>query len=58
MHKEQKELRHIINHLMWAMRGGLTREDAWTLSYTERAELLEDVKARMENVEKTGLPIV
>lgn len=56
--KEQKELRHIIHHLMWAMRGGLTREDAWTLSYQERAEMLEDIKARMEAVEKTGLPIV
>jgi hypothetical protein len=58
MEKEQKELRHIIHHLMWAMRGGLTREEAWTLCYKERAELLEDVKTRMEGVEKTGLPII
>lgn len=58
MNSEQKELRSVIHQLMWAMRGGLTREEAWTLSHKERLELLEDVKTRMENVEKTGLPLV
>lgn len=58
MEKEQKELRKVIHHLMWAMRGGLTRDDAWTLSHQEREELLADVKERVENVEKSGLPIM
>ncbi len=58
MKREQKELRHMIHEIMWNMRGGLTREEAWTLSPQERADILEDIKKRVETVEKTGLPLI
>lgn len=48
----------MIHEIMWNMRGGLTREEAWTLSPQERADILEDIKKRVETVEKTGLPLI
>jgi hypothetical protein len=58
LEREQKELRGVIHEIMWYMRGGCTREEAWTLCHVERMEILEDIKARIDNVEKTGLPIL
>lgn len=58
MYKEQKELRGVIHEIMWYLRGGCTREEAWCLSHQERIELVEDIKKRIENVEKSGLPIL
>jgi hypothetical protein len=43
---------------MWYMRGSLTREEAWTLSATERKEIMKLVDERIKLVEKTGLPLL
>lgn len=50
-------MRH-IQDIMWHMRGGVTREEAWTLSSMEREALLEDIKARVKTVEETGLALL
>ncbi len=57
-HREQKELMGMIHEMMWHMRGGLSREEAWTLSPIERQSILEDIKTRIETVEKTNLPLL
>lgn len=58
MQREQKELQELVHELMWHMRGGLTREEAWTLCPEERTALMENVKKRVEVVEKTGLALL
>jgi len=58
MRAEQKELRELIHELMWHQRGGLTREEAWTLSPVERTVMMDSIKKRIETVEKTGLPLL
>lgn len=57
MEKEQKELMGLIYKIMWYMRG-MGRDDAWSLSPEEREIILNDVKERVETVEKTGLPLL
>lgn len=49
---------HNIAELMWHMRGSLSREEAWTLSYHERQDLLKYIKERLAIVEKTGMPLL
>jgi hypothetical protein len=58
MGKERQELITSIQDLAWHQRGGLTREEAWTLSYKERELLIKSIEKRLENVEKTGLPVL
>lgn len=56
--KEAHDLRTMITSLMWHMRGSISREEAWTLSYVERMDILKLVDERMKVVEKTGLPLL
>jgi len=55
---ESDDLIDQIHSIMWHMRGGLTREEAWTLSHNERRRLLKQIEERVKMVEKTGLPII
>jgi hypothetical protein len=56
--KEQRELRRQIVSIMWHMRGGVTREEAWTLCYQERRDMMKFIDERIKLVEKTGLPLL
>jgi hypothetical protein len=56
--KEQKELRSQIVNLMWYMRGALSREEAWTLSITERRDIMEMVEERMKVVKESRMPLI
>lgn len=47
-----------IHSLMWHMRGGLTREEAWRLSPDERKSMLKQIEERIKQVEKTGLAVL
>jgi hypothetical protein len=40
------------------MRGGVTREEGWTLSPEERKDIMGMIEDRIKVVEKTGLPIL
>ena len=40
------------------MRGGFTREEAWTLSPYERKDVMKLIEERVKVVEKTGLAIL
>ena len=58
LEREQAELRtHIIN-ILWHMRGGLTRNDAWSLAPQERADIMKYIEERLKIVEKTKLPLL
>jgi hypothetical protein len=58
MAKERKELMGLIHEILWHLRGGVSREEAWTLSPDERTSMLEDIKKRVANVEATGLALL
>lgn len=55
---EQGELRAHIVSLMWHMRGGLSREEAWTLSPIERIDIQKFIEDRIKLIEKTRLPLL
>lgn len=55
---EQKELRRHITDILWHMRGGITREEGWTLSPLERRDIMRLIEDRIKVVEKTGLALL
>ncbi len=55
---EQKHLRKTITDIMWHMRGSVSREDAWAMSYEEREDIFKLIEERLKIVEKTGLPLL
>lgn len=58
LNKESKDLRKLVHNIMWHMRGSVSREEAWTLSQVERADIMELIEERVKTVEKTGLPLL
>jgi hypothetical protein len=40
------------------MRGGISREEAWSLAPVERADIMKFIEERMKIVEKTKLPMI
>lgn len=55
---EQRELRDHIVSIIWHMRGGLSRDEAWALSPVEREDIMRFIQERMKIVEKTKLPLL
>ena len=47
-----------INDLCWYQRGGLSRDEAWSLSYRERVRIMKQAEARMKTTEKIRMPLV
>lgn len=58
MQNEQKELTKSIYEICWYMRGGITREEAWSLSTNEREIIYDIIKQNLENTKKTGMPLL
>ena len=56
MEKETKEIRQEAIKMAWYMRGGLTYEQAMSLSATERKIIGELIKDNLETTKKSGLP--
>lgn len=56
--KDSHDLRASIANLMWYMRGSVSREEAWTLSYIERMDYEKLIEDRKKAVEKTGLALL
>lgn len=56
MEKETKEIRQEAIKMAWYMRGGLTYEQALTLSAAERKIIGELIKDNLETTKKSGLP--
>jgi len=58
MQTEQKDMRFLTAQIMWHMRGGLSRQEAWTLSNEERKDIIALIEERKQVTEKTGLALM
>jgi len=56
MEEETKKLRDELFKLTWYMRGGLSVEESFYLSYDDRAMIGGIVKENLETTKKSGLP--
>ena len=56
MEKETKEIRQEAIKMAWYMRGGLSYEQALSLSADERKIIGELIKDNLETTKKSGLP--
>jgi hypothetical protein len=54
--KESKELKADLMKMCWYMRGGLSLDEAFCLSYEDRQILGEIIKENLETTKKTGMP--
>ena len=53
---EQKTLKTEISKICWYMRGGLTYDEAFALTYEDREILSSIIKENLEVTKKSGLP--
>jgi hypothetical protein len=51
-------MRQQMTSIMWHMRGGISREEAWTLSPIERKDMMKLIDEHVKLVEKTKLPLM
>ena len=56
MDKEVSNIRQEALRLSWYMRGGLTYDQAMSLSFEERNLINELIKEHLETTKKSGLP--
>jgi hypothetical protein len=56
MEKESNDIRQEALKMAWYMRGGLTYEQAMTLSVSERKLINVIIKENLETTKKSGLP--
>lgn len=56
MDKEADTIRQEALKMAWYMRGGLTYEEAMTLSSSERKMISALIKDNLETTKKSGLP--
>jgi hypothetical protein len=54
--KESRALKADLMKLCWYMRGGVTYEEAYSMSIEERQIISEIVKENLETTKKSGLP--
>jgi hypothetical protein len=54
--KNSKALRNTILKLIWYMRGSITLEEGFTMSFADREMINSIVKENIETTQKTGLP--
>lgn len=54
--KESKELKSELFKICWYMRGSVTLEEAYNLSYDDRSIINNIVKDNLEVTKKSGLP--
>ena len=56
LEKESKAIKSDLIKLCWFMRGGLSIDDAYSMSVEEREIVAEIVKENLETTKKSGLP--
>ena len=56
MDKETSNIRQEALRMSWYMRGGLTYDQAMSLSYEERNLINDLIKEHLETTKKSGLP--
>jgi hypothetical protein len=58
MRSEAAQLIQQITQILWYMRGGVTREEAWQTSFYERKQMLKLIEQNIERTNKSGLPLL
>lgn len=58
MESEQRAIIDQIIEIGWYMRGGVGREEAWTLSPYERSKIVKMIDKKIESINKTGIAIL
>jgi len=56
MEGEQKELKTEITKICWYMRGGVSLDEAYTMSFDDRRIVSSIIKENLETTKKSGLP--
>lgn len=54
--KEAKSIKTELLKLCWYMRGSITIDDAFALTYEDREIISEIIKENLETTKKSGLP--
>jgi hypothetical protein len=54
--RESKALKHEALKFSWYMRGGLSYDEAMTLSYEDRKIISDIIKENLETTKESGLP--
>jgi hypothetical protein len=53
---EVKQIKNNTIKLVWYMRGGVSIDDAWALSYEEKEIMSDLIKENLETTKKSGMP--
>jgi hypothetical protein len=53
---EQKQIKSELLKICWYMRGGITIDEAYCLSYEDKQLINDIVKENLETTKKSGLP--
>jgi hypothetical protein len=56
MESEQKQIKSEILKLCWYMRGSVTLDEGFSMSYEERSLIGDIVKENLETTKTSGLP--
>ena len=56
MENQQKEIKSEVMKLCWYMRGGMTLNEGYNVSYEDRVLINDIVKENLETTKKSGMP--
>ena len=56
--KESKALIKQITEICWYMRGGVSREEAWTMSFEERQETFKLINENIKRTKDSQMPLL
>ncbi len=56
MENQQKEIKSEILKLCWYMRGGVTLDEGFNLTWEDRSLISDIVKENLETTKKSGMP--
>lgn len=56
LQNQQKEYKAELLKICWYMRGGITLEEAYNLSYEDKTLIGDIIKENLETTKKSGLP--
>tara|TARA_B110000503_G_C7151069_1_gene415206 strand:- start:86 stop:262 length:177 start_codon:yes stop_codon:yes gene_type:complete len=56
MENQQKEIKAEILKICWYMRGSITLDEGFNLSYEDKSLISDIIKDNLETTKKSGLP--
>ncbi len=55
---ESRAIEKEVTDICWYMRGSISWDQAWRLSYRHREVIIKRIKDNIQTTEKTGLPLI